>query len=711
MRRVTGWVEHARAKLKWGVAGGAIVATVVAAACSDRPASVDSNGVINNRPTGTTCNPPSEGCACDTTGATIACGEVVSHQGDYVSCSEGKRTCTGTKWGACVGDHILYRSAGPIGDLRPLGLGGQGACTDNPCDPNCQVITDTGGGLDAGSGLTISPDGGVTLAPGEGGVACAGLQCNVVSCDGGLTTTLTGTAYDPAGNNPIYGAYVYVPVSLPLPPIAKGAQPDPCGGGGKLPPAVAYQLTGPDGKFTLNNVPAGASVPLVIQAGKWRRTVMLNVPACQSTPVAAANSRLPRRQSEGDMPHVAIQTGGCDPMECLLTRIGIDSTEFQDPGKGGAVDFYQATGAALSWGTNPNPSQLLGSTATLAQYDLVMLPCNCGNEYGGAWSAFNSWWGIDNSHHQNLVTYTNNGGRMFASHYGREWIEAASSDSNYNNGGSYPAPFPNVASFQMNGSLGGPDPDVGVVNQGFQRGKDFAAWLKIVGASATLGQVNISPTRYDSTSVVAPTQLWVQFQTTGYPADFTFNTPLGQPPANQFGRVMYTDMHLATNGGGSGWSFPTECGNAPLTPQEDAAEFLLFDLGSCLQQPPPPSPPKFKPATFVRDFTASCPAGKYVQWRTFLWQDMTPSDSNIVFAIRTGDTAQSLLAQVPLYTVSGAPNINPWGGAAVDLALKGAGQVSHPVLEVQMTLNPTSDQLTAPTLFAWQQTFDCVDSL
>jgi hypothetical protein len=31
-------------------------------------------------------------------------------------------------------------------------------------------------------------------------------------------------------------------------------------------------------------------------------------------------------------------------------------------------------------------------------------------------------------------------------------------------------------------------------------------------------------------------------------------------------------------------------------------------------------------------------------------------------------------------------------------------------LRVTMTLNPTADMLTAPTLIAWQQAYDCVAS-
>ncbi|HEY1958972.1 MAG TPA: hypothetical protein VGH28_25340 [Polyangiaceae bacterium] len=703
---------------RWLV-GAAAAAFALASACSsgNPPNLGDSDSGVGNPLPGGGCSSGKAGCPCSPEGATADCGVVERRSGDYVTCSEGTATCTGGKWGACTGAIIYMKSVGSMtlgGNLQTQGLQtNPTSCDSDPCDPACTNYVDNGTGLDAGAGLQPSDSGGVTLVQ-EGGT-CSGYQCQVVTCGGNAQTTLTGTVYDPAGLNPVYNAIVYVPVSLPLPAIPAGAQQDACGGGGNLPPAVAYAYTGPDGKFTLTGVPSGVNIPLVVQIGKWRRTQMLaSVNQCVTTAVPTSQTRLPQNKTDGynnqaDLPQMAIVTGGCDPMECLVKRIGVSTSEFTSPGAGGKVDYYQAYGEPLVGGTNPQPSNLLGNLTTMMKEDLIMLPCDCDEEYYQYRSSSGRWSGNYTTFLSNIVSYTSNGGRLFSSHWGRQWLE----------GGGLTNPFPGIASWVPYGSSGGYDGYnfEGQINTSFQKGADFSTWMANAGATYAAGKFFINPTRYDTYSVSSAARLWVSYDGwldyfgtwySGFfqgPADFTFDTPLGA--ANQYGRVMFTDMHLASGFNTS--SFPSECPTGGLTAQEKAAEFLLFDLGSCLTQVPPP-PPAYYPATFTRDYEGQCPAGQKVVWRFFDWETHTPSDSNIVFTAQTSDTQAGLATATPvvnLGTASGAP-ITTYVGTDVGLAL--APSPSLDWLRVTITLNPSSDDLSAPTLDAWRQQFDCADN-
>ncbi len=271
-----------------------------------------------------------------------------------------------------------------------------------------------------------------------------------------------------------------------------------------------------------------------------------------------------------------------------------------------------------------------------------------------------------------------------------------------------------------------------MINSGTAWGTPFNTWMTNVGA-ASGGTFTINPNRIDVSSVTGASELYAYYQSNNDPANFVFNTPIGS--ASPVGRVMYTDMHLA-NGTPSG-TFPGNCptqGTA-LTAQEDAAEYLLFDLAGCVSGTPIAGPTQqYYPATFTRDFQATCPAQTEPVWQNFYWSDSTPGNSNIVFAASTADTEAQLATQypvVPLITASGANNCpagtscsafpiavstNP--GVAVDAALQTGGSpaggsppiASHAWLRVTMTLNPTSDAQTAPTLLGWQQNYGCIPS-
>ena len=172
----------------------ALTAGTLVGACGNSKPADDGNGGGGNDAAVNACATPSQGCSCSGDGTTAACGQVVSRSDGYVSCSEGTRTCTGGTWGACVGQYTMFKSAGTLGgDLTIQGLGtpmsDAGACTVNPCDPNCLGFVDNSNGLDGGSSLVATDAGGWTLAltsPDGGG--CVGFQCQIASCDGGMKT-------------------------------------------------------------------------------------------------------------------------------------------------------------------------------------------------------------------------------------------------------------------------------------------------------------------------------------------------------------------------------------------------------------------------------------------------------------------------------------------------------------------------------------------
>jgi hypothetical protein len=718
-------------RMIWKISGSTLFAgaLLVGACTSSRPGELGNSQGDDASYAG--CTTPHPGCGCSSTGST-ACGEVVTRDGNYVTCSEGTMTCQGGTWGPCIGTHNVFKSLGPLGGsggggIHLLDFADAGSCMGNPCDPTCQGFTgDNSNNVDGGGSLTPTDAGGWTLVPETG--ACVGLQCQVPTCGMGQTTTLTGKVYDPAALNPVFNALVMIP-SAAVQPVPPGVSSDPCGGA-TLPPAITFANSAIDGTFTLTGVPVAPSVPIVIQIGRWRRIVNVNTSTLmcgQSINLSAANcngngnyagsaacqTRLPRVQAEGNIPHIAIGTGGLDAMECMLYRMGVDVSEFTDEYHPGRVHVFHNGGSVLP-GPNANDdiSYLLGFTcpaffcpganppSLTNNYDLIMLPCNGGAEYGSArWAAPN-----DDPGRQNLVNYANVGGRVFTSHWGREWIERTSA--------MLPTgPFPGVATWMGDVSGG---TDLGVINTAQMYGNNLDLWLIAIGATAG-NTITINPVREDTSAVSAASRLFVSYQATGDPADFTFDTPLGGMAS---GRVMYTDMHLAS--GTPSGTFPGNCptqGTA-LIQQEDAAEYLLFDLGSCVNGAMPLPPPQYAPSTFTRDFQGTCPMGSKVVWRFFYWEDATPSDSNIVFGAYTADTQAQLGTQFPLVnlaTASGPDNCpngpscaSSFVGVDVDPALVAAGQMSDSWLRVNMTLNPSSDKLTPPTLIAWQQMYDCV---
>ncbi len=456
-----------------------------------------------------------------------------------------------------------------------LGLMVAIGCGSNGDDSGGFPEGSSGGSSGASSGESSSGfTSGSSGMPTQPKAPCVGLQCQQVACAGGATTSLSGKVYDPSGTVPLYNAIVYVPNEA-LVPFKDGVTCDKCGTTPSGKP-IATALTDSKGDFVLKNVPAGVEVPLVIQIGRWRRQVKIPaVTQCTDVKLDAGVTRLPRNKTEGEIPKIAITTGGADSLECFVKKLGVD-TEMTNPDGAGRIHIYQGKrtgndGSKIDDNTPPGGT-LWDDGAKLKTYDIVILSCE-GNENNGTKSA---------AARENVKSYLDAGGRLFASHFHYTWFKNGST------------PLPTTATW-ANSSTDVGSADV-TVDTTFAKGKAFGEWLTAVGAAKapdTVGMIELKKSVMTVPGAGAgpdTSRRWLY--TPDAPKFYSFNTPIGTPPDQQCGRGVYTDIHVSS-GDGSGGTFPGNCTTTGFTAQEKALLFLMMDLASCIQDDnkPPTAPP------------------------------------------------------------------------------------------------------------------------
>ncbi len=327
---------------------------------------------------GFNCGPAGDGC-----GGSLNCGTC----GDGGTCGGGGTASQCGSSTTCVPKTCaeLGFNCGPAGD----GCGNQlqcGTCTGSDscggggtasvcgapmCTPKtCAELGFTCGPASDGCGNELQC--GTCTAPtacgggGKPGVCgCTGTCAELPTCTAGMTTTLTGFVYDPADIHPLYNVLVYIPNDPADPaltsPFPAGVTCDQCGATAAGDPLVTAN-TAPDGSFKLSNIPVGSSIPLVIQLGRWRRQYTVDVStSCGANALSSTNTQpdkwlaatqplmpadghltFPTNSTLGDIPRIGILTGGFDPVECVLRKMGVDDSEFTNPGGTGHIQFYLA---------------------------------------------------------------------------------------------------------------------------------------------------------------------------------------------------------------------------------------------------------------------------------------------------------------------------------------------------------------------------------
>jgi len=598
--------------------------------------------------------------AADCAAANVGCGPMADGCGGSVTCGP-PGGCTPPQ--TCGGGGIASQCGGtsacvkktcadyPANSCGPQADGCGGVLT------NCGVGPGTScpAGQVCGGGGTPGVCGGSTTTPDAG---CTGLCNQQVTCPAGKTTSIKGVVRAPTprrflGNNampdPIPGVVVYVP-NAPLENFTEKVTCSPCGAEVSGSPLVKT-FTDVDGSFELKNVPVGQNIPLVIQLGRWRRKIIIpSVTACTTLTLSdlrpntpkngngadgagleeTRNLRFPRVQGEfgvpeNNIPLHAYVTGGVDKMECVLRKVGIADSQFSAPNGTGRVRLYQgrsyedqggdmstevchidrpwwqggdinytcgaiAPGTnAIGDGANAHPGvDLYGSPTELNKYDLALFGCE-GRPINR-----------DAQHVQNMINYTNAGGRLFATHFHYKWLD---NDGN----GNTPA-WSSTANWTNENQGGLSDTLTINVDTSVDKTRTFASWLNLVGALYSNNYPTNPPTirvnepRRDVNVINSPpSQVWAYHATNGTPdfvQHFTFNTPLPKPvnPDPQCGRVVFSDFHVIDASLKSP-TFPSECNNDEMNAQERVIEYMLFDLASCISPDKPPPPPTCTPRT------------------------------------------------------------------------------------------------------------------
>ena len=466
--------------------------------------------------------------------------EVCYHAGCYSTCEttvdcEGNHICNG---GRCVDE-----------ECNDVNCQEDYACYRGRCYDECTRDRHCG----VGTGITCEDGACVPIDD-----QCEGLECDQIDCGSGESTTVTGTVTIPSGDLPLHNVTVYVPTEEvePLPEGVSCATCEELISGEPL----LQNLSDTKGEFVLPNFPVADEVPLVIQTGKWRRQVEItDIAPCTANELDGELTRLPRNQSEGDIPKIAAHTGQTDALECLISDIGLDDEEFTPADEDGSVNlFYDGYGPSHFASGEPyeDAEAWWSDFNNMKDYDIFIDSCD------GTPVTDNK----SDLAHLSFLAYLNAGGRAFLTDLQYVWLR-------------YDA-LPDLQQVvtDWNWTAGGTGLEVETDHSG---GQEMRQWLYHVDAVDADGRMELDdPVPALSSTHEDYVTDWLSFLEHGEPSLFSFNMPLGSEGDDACGRVVYSSLHVASSAPAS---FPLGCAGEPaLHDEEKAMIYMLFDLSACI---------------------------------------------------------------------------------------------------------------------------------
>lgn len=417
--------------------------------------------------------------------------------------------------------------------------------------------------------------------------SCIGLACFVANCAGGTETVVSGRVTAPNGRDPIREALVYVPESGAAEEFPPKVSCEVCNSpvGGR---PVAITTTDVDGSFELRRVPVTRSTPIVIQKGRWRKVINLNVGRCEQQGLTAEETRLPKDRSEGILPRMAVAIGEWDAIECVLRKIGVQDTEFSGPGTSSSIHLYDNAkpgGAGAPGGANIG--SLVRDLNRMLEYNIIFLNCS---DVDYAQSLLS-----DPAVIKNLAEYVRRGGRLYVTDWSYNFIQQVPEFSPFicfND--DKPCTVTTPHGFHQAtgvGRTGSQTTFYADINQRFAGGKALAQWVGYLPTPIRGGRVRIDDPvasyvlirqlAQDQTRHPATTWLSADLASAVRPVTVSFDYPPGEAAC---GRVLYSTYHTREHEDHSA-PFPRYCPAGSMTGQEHVLEYLIFELGSCIQPP------------------------------------------------------------------------------------------------------------------------------